>query len=367
MTSLFTKTFVARIKTVFWITIAWTIFSLFKYSVGYYTVFDVASLPEVDMDLSSLDSSAYLRGSVLTGLLAGIIGGSGIVFVWDKWLRSRSYGYALGSIFFSYLLVYCIVSLFTSLYFYIETRDSSFLDRKAWVESFKGLFEDSSPIDIVSWLIVVICTMIVLLVNDKYGPGVFKKFLLGRYFRPRREERIFMFLDLRSSTTIAEELKEEQYFSFLKDLFEWASIGILNCKGEIYQYVGDEVVVSWDMKSGVKNDNCIRCFFEIRSILSQRQDYFTDKYGVAPVFKAGLHGGFVMAGEVGVVKRDIVYSGDVLNTTARIQSKCNELGVDILISKLLLDKLDLSTDLNPREMGTMELRGKKELVTLFSV
>ena len=45
---------------------------------------------------------------------------------------------------------------------------------------------------------------VLLLVNDKYGPGVFRDFLLGRYFQPKREERIFMFLDIKSSTTIAE-------------------------------------------------------------------------------------------------------------------------------------------------------------------
>ena len=76
----------------------------------------------------------------------------------------------------------------------------------------------------------------------------------------------------------------------------------------------------------------------------------------------------MMAGEVGVVKRDIAYSGDVLNTTARIQSMCNELGVNVLLSQFLLDKLALRSHLfNPKRIGEMLLRGKEEKVTLYTV
>ncbi len=215
---------------------------------------------------------------------------------------------------------------------------------------------------------IVVGTLILLLVNDKYGPGVFLEFLLGKYFHPKREKRIFMFLDLRSSTTIAEKLGEEQYFSFLNDVFKYATDGILNTMGEIYQYVGDEIVISWKMEKGMKDANCIKCFFEIQSILKQKGSYFKAKYGITPEFKAGLHYGYVMAGEIGVVKRDIAFSGDVLNTTARIQSKCNELGVNILLSKYLIDHLNLSPDTYlPKKMGDIFLRGKEQKVVLYTV
>jgi adenylate cyclase len=96
--------------------------------------------------------------------------------------------------------------------------------------------------------------------------------------------------------------------------------------------------------------------------------YFEDNFGVQPEFKAGLHYGNVMAGEIGVVKRDIAYSGDVLNTTARIQGKCNELRVDILLSKSLIDRLHAAIDkFTVQELGTIELRGKKEKVHLCTV
>lgn len=191
---------------------------------------------------------------------------------------------------------------------------------------------------------------------------------MGKYFRPQREERIFMFLDLRSSTTIAEQLGEVVYFNFLRDLFQHATPSILYAKGEIYQYVGDEIVISWKMNNGMENANCVRCFFDIQLELRRRSAYYQDTYGVTPEFKAGLHYGFVMAGEVGVVKRDIAFSGDVLNTAARIQSKCNELGVNILLSKFLLDKLSLPPHtFEPKKIGDLPLRGKQEKVVLYTI
>ncbi|MEL7006687.1 MAG: adenylate/guanylate cyclase domain-containing protein, partial [Bacteroidota bacterium] len=181
-------------------------------------------------------------------------------------------------------------------------------------------------------------------------------------------QRIFMFLDLRSSTRIAERLGEERYFNFLKEVYRLVTPSILNNQGEIYQYVGDEIVISWRTKKPIMNDSCVNCFFDIKKVLNQKAKYFKENFGEVPIFKAGLHYGYVMAGEIGVVKRDIVYSGDVLNTTARIQAKCNEFGVDILISKFLLDRLNLKgVSYHPKEIGDIELRGREEHVVLFTL
>ncbi|MGB5170277.1 MAG: adenylate/guanylate cyclase domain-containing protein [Eudoraea sp.] len=89
-------------------------------------------------------------------------------------------------------------------------------------------------------------------------------------------------------------------------------------------------------------------------------------FGVVPRFKAGLHVGKATVGEIGVLKRDIVYSGDVLNTTARIQNKCNELGVSLLISEDL--KNSLSTNrLLFTSLGEIKLRGKSEATGLYTL
>jgi adenylate cyclase len=215
------------------------------------------------------------------------------------------------------------------------------------------------------WLFILVGTIITILVNDKYGPGIFMKFLMGQYFQPTTEERIFMFLDLKGATAIAEKLGESQYFSFLQTVYKDITTAVLRRKAEVYQYVGDEVVLSWDQQVGLKDLNCIHCFFEIREFLKKRDSTYDKRFGAEPRFKAGIHLGSVTVGEIGVIKRDIAYSGDVMNTAARIQAKCNELGTDLLFSKALFDHLP-EGHIVPEAIGSVMLQGKTQEIYLYT-
>lgn len=202
-------------------------------------------------------------------------------------------------------------------------------------------------------------------VSDSLGVNQLKNFFAGTYHKPQEEERIFMFLDLRGSTTMAEKLGHSTYFRLLQQFFSDISDPIVNGWGEIYQYVGDEVVVSWPKYLGLKNNNCVECFFQCKGVILERSKDYEAKFGAVPEFKAGIHLGKVAIGEVGVVKRDILFSGDVLNTTARIQSMCNELGVDLLISEDLYSQLSGKVEVN--EMIECQLRGKNTATKLLNL
>jgi adenylate cyclase len=90
-------------------------------------------------------------------------------------------------------------------------------------------------------------------VSDSIGHAALRNFFLGKYHRPVQEERIFMFLDMRSSTTIAEKLGHVRYFEMLKEYFADLSAPVIDHSGEIYQYAGDEMIVSWKLKNGIEN------------------------------------------------------------------------------------------------------------------
>jgi adenylate cyclase len=352
-----------QVEKVIWITMFWILISVFQFLIGYST------LTQLDCDLADMNTSTFLIGSIITGISAGLLGGSFVVFYWQSWLRTMSYGKSLIHIFWTYTLIYMVVAFISGVYFNAAQMGLSILQPELIFIVFARLVAVENLQNYIFWMLIVIATLIALLVNDKYGPGVFLSFLLGKYFHPKREERIFMFLDLRGSTSIAEKLTEDRYFNFLKDAYKDATPAILNAKGEIYQYVGDEIVVSWKKESGSTNANSLRCFYDIRRCFSEKESYYRDKYdGLIPEFKAGLHYGFVMAGEIGIVKRDIAYSGDVLNTTSRIQAKCNDLKVNILISKYLLDSMESIPDIfKPTEVGKIMLRGKQESLMLYTL
>lgn len=353
----------SRFNKIGWIIVAWMFVSVLQFYFGYNILRQFNCVPQ-DQPVAN-----YLATNVFTSLMAGVLGGSMIVFLWEKWLRSMTYGKMLLCMIGSYSVVYVIVAFWGALLTHYFETDLPVVHRNvagAVIDHLRQ--EEELPSSYLFWLLVVLATLIVLQVNDKYGPSVFRDFLLGRYFHPRREERIFMFLDMRSSTAIAEQLGEEKYFNLVQDAFSDATAPIIYSKGEIYQYVGDEIIISWKMKHGLPRANCLNCFFEIQKTLRRKAPEYQKKYGLIPEFKAGVHAGYVMAGEIGVVKRDIAFSGDVLNTTARIQSKCNDLGVNLLFSKVLLERLiPPPNGFTTRKIGDLPLRGKQDTVTLYTL
>lgn len=202
---------------------------------------------------------------------------------------------------------------------------------------------------------------------DSLGVLVISSFFTGRYYRPQVENRIFMFLDMKSSTTIAEKLGHETYYQFLNAYYRDMTKAIIETQGEIYQYVGDEIVVSWPLAQGLNKNNCLRCFFLIKAILVQNSSKYLNTYGLIPEFKAGLHCGQVTTGEIGVIKKDILFTGDILNTTARIQALCNTLQTDLLLSHELVSQLKTDKEFSIDDLGEFELRGKGQKVKLYTV
>lgn len=209
--------------------------------------------------------------------------------------------------------------------------------------------------------------MMAVRISDQYGSGGIA-LLFGRYSTPREEQRIFLFFDMRSSTSIAEQLGHKKYFGLLNDVYADITDPVIDTRGEVYQYVGDEVSVTWRVQRGLKDQRCLECFFRIREKLQQREPYYRKTYGLLPEFKAGLHCGAVTTGEVGLVKKEPIFSGDAVNTAARIQNSCNRLGVDILLSQDLMDQLRLPEGrYQRRPMGEISLQGKRNAVALWTI
>ncbi len=199
------------------------------------------------------------------------------------------------------------------------------------------------------------------------GEGILYNFFLGKYHQPKKEIRIFMFLDMKSSTTIAERLGHEKYFDLLKAYYADMTNPIIETEGEIYQYVGDEIVVSWQFKNGIKNNNCVHCFSKIVNEIAAKREFYIQRFDLIPEFKAGFHFGEVTTGEIGIIKRDIIYTGDVLNTAARIQGECNNFNTKALISQELLAQLRTDKDIRFTEIGHLNLRGKAESIQLYKM
>jgi len=311
----------------------------------------------------------YLLTNILVGVIAGVLAGILLVSVNSRLFRRRSFKFAMLTTLISYVLIFLLVTFVATFAYLIGEHGLQGVSYETVKFELRSVFLfDSTLITyFILWGFITLSTLFLLQVNDKFGPGMLLKFLAGNYHQPKKEERIFMFMDMRSSTSIAEKIGNEKYFNLLNDLFSDITDTVLNNEGEIYQYVGDEIVISWSIKKGIRNANCLRCFTQIQEKLTVLLPIYEKKYKVMPEFKAGLHYGLVMAGEIGVIKKDIIYSGDVLNTTARIQEKCNQYNVDILISKETFDLLSDTDEYELIPLGSIELRGKERKIDLNTV
>jgi len=222
-------------------------------------------------------------------------------------------------------------------------------------------------------LALVILTLVSFVINfvrqlnRMLGPGTLMNLLLGRYHRPVAEDRIFMFLDLNDSTAIAAALGPLRFNDFKNDFFHDIAEPVLETQGQIYQYVGDEAVVTWTLDRGLRQGNCLRCVFLVTERIHERRQRYLGRYGIVPEFKAGLHGGPVVTAEIGDIKKDIVHSGDTVNTAARVEAQCRPLERRVLVSEALLRWCPLPDELEIEDMGERELRGKAEALRLYSV
>lgn len=201
----------------------------------------------------------------------------------------------------------------------------------------------------------------------KIGVPALVRLLLGYYNQPVEEKRLFLFVDLQGSTTLAEQLGNLRYSAFVRDFFHDVGAPIAAARGEIYQYVGDEVVVTWLWPKGLRDARCLRCFFAMQRAVDERREHYLRCYGVVPFFKGGLHGGAVIATQVGDIRSELVFHGDVLNTTARIEAKCNALQTRLLLSATLYNALPHPREFHFRPLGDYPLRGKASAVGLYAV
>lgn len=208
----------------------------------------------------------------------------------------------------------------------------------------------------------------IALVNKKFGPGQMFLLLLGKYNNPVTENRIFMFLDLNDSTIIAEKLGHIIYSKLLQECFLDMNKIIPKSGAEIYQYVGDEAVLTWKIKNFDKNFmKPIQLFFDYKKMLEKKAEYYKFKFGVVPEFKAGINAGVVTVAEIGDIKRDIAYHGDVVNTASRLRSACNEFDKKLLASAYVIRNINQSHDYDIREIGEVKLKGKKNSLKVFSI
>ncbi len=227
-----------------------------------------------------------------------------------------------------------------------------------------------SPDSFVYYLYVFLVNSILSLlfeITGLLGRANFFKLITGKFYSPQEEYRIFMFVDMNSSTSIAEKLGHIKYSSFIKDCFFDLSV-VRKYGAEVYQYVGDEAVLTWELSKMKSVTECIDAFWAFNDELVKKSVHYVNNYGIVPEFKAGMSIGMVTVVEIGAFKKEIAYHGNTLNTASRIVDLCHVYSEKLLMSKKLYDEIvkENSNYIYARVAET-QLRGKQRTTEIYSI
>src|SRR5262249_31920484 len=199
------------------------------------------------------------------------------------------------------------------------------------------------------------------------GPRNLRNIVFGRYHRPRVEERFFLFVDIAGSTSLAERLGPSTVHRFLALVFRLASEPIEDHDGEIYQYVGDELVVTWTVAEARPEARPLGCFFAIVAALEAAAADFEREFGVVPGLRAALHAGTVIIGEIGESKRDIVLHGDVMTRAPGRDQAPREVDRRFLAPADAIPRLEGLGSYTLEPLGFHSLRGRAAPVDVYAV
>ncbi|SDQ25960.1 adenylate cyclase [Flagellimonas zhangzhouensis] len=297
--------------------------------------------------------------------LVGITMGAVEVLWLGKRFKSKSFSIKILYKMGFYLLFMLVINLITyPIAASIELGDSV-LSEGVWEKFSHYIVSLTFLSTMVSLAFSIFVSLLYSGFSEHLGHNVLLNFFSGKYHQPKNESRVFMFLDMQSSTSLAEQLGHTVYFRFLSDYYNQLSNAIIQYEGEVYQYVGDEIVITWKKEDGLNHANCIRCFYAMKQSLTKKASYFEKTYGVQPAFRAGLHLGEVTTGEIGALKKEIFFTGDVLNVTARIQKLCKKFDEELIVSDDLVNQLTKTKDISFTSLGTMDIEGRAADIALY--
>ncbi len=197
-------------------------------------------------------------------------------------------------------------------------------------------------------------------ISNLIGPRALLNFITGRYHAPVEENRFVLFVDIAGSTGLAERLGGVGIHRFLDRTFRLLTISVVDYRGEVLNYIGDEVIVTWQERAGSVDARPLRCFMAMREALLRASHQFEREFGASPRIRGSLHFGPVIVGEIGDIKRAIVFNGDVMNTGARLEELSRGVEGGFLASRAAMARFNSAPPFALRDLGQLPIRGRAD-------
>jgi adenylate cyclase len=302
-------------------------------------------------------SPSSLAVGVAYGLLMSVTIGGVEVFVLDGalrvWLNDLSFTAHLIARSAIYASIIVIIQLFQL------GEVIAGVPRETSTGNFWIGFIYSAVISVLMNLVLVIANLI--------GPRALRNFITGRYHAPVEENRFVLFVDIAGSTGLAERLGGIRIHRFLDRTFRLLTVAVVDYRGEVLNYVGDEVIVTWPERGGAIDGRPLRCFVAMRDELLRAASQFEREFGAAPRIRGSLHFGPVIVGEIGDIKRAIVFNGDVMNTAARLEELSRTVEGGFLASRAAMARFNSAPPFAVRDLGQLPIRGRADGIAVVGL
>jgi adenylate cyclase len=219
----------------------------------------------------------------------------------------------------------------------------------------------------ISSAVIAVLMNLVFGITNIIGPRAFLNFITGRYHSPVQENRFVLFVDIAGSTGLAERLGGVAIHRLLDRTFRLLTLAVVDYRGEVLNYVGDEVIVTWRERDGAIDCRPLRCFVAMRHELSGASSQFEREFGAVPRIRGSLHFGPVIVGEIGDVKRAIVFNGDVMNTAARLEELSRTVDGGFLASRTAMERFNSVPPFAIRDLGRLPIRGRADGIDVVGI
>jgi adenylate cyclase len=270
-----------------------------------------------------------------------------------QWIGRLSFGVALILRSLVYSLV--IMSVHATIHYVRLSYGGTLFANHSFMDAF------------VLIVIAAIAINFVIQIANLLGPRTLINFFTGRYHRPREEHRFVLFVDIAGSTGLAERLGGIGIHRFLDRTFRLLTGTVVDYRGEILGYVGDELIATWPEKTGAVDARPLRCFLAMRETLEQAAQRLSREFGAAPKIRGSLNFGPVIVGEIGDFKRAIVFNGDTMNAAARLEELSRTVDGGFLAARAAIDRFDKAVPVRLRDLGAMPIRGRAEAIAVMGL
>ncbi len=216
-------------------------------------------------------------------------------------------------------------------------------------------------------LVLTFMAVSFIMIERIVGQTALINLLTGRYYRPKRGEFALLLIDLKGSTPIAEKIGNQQFFSFLDRFVTDACEPIRAHGGEIYKFVGDEIIASWPSDKNFDLKRCLQTWNILVQLFEAQGPAYEAEFGAKPTLRGAIHVGEVVIGQIGQYKQEIAMLGEPMNTASRLLELSGDRNIDLVISDAAFAKIREPTEFEIQKIGKVLLRGCNAELELYSV